>query len=72
MPSCDTNLVICNLQDQNKILMQQNEEIKLSMAVQNSEVNEKLEELSQENLQLKQMLTEVLEKILELSSPCSV
>ena len=83
-PSCgDINDVICNLEEQNQILMQQNSEIKLQvedmsgtindLVEKNAEMSEKLVELSEENSQIKQMLNEVLEGILELSTrPCRI
>ena len=57
-PSCGD---ICDLEEQNSIL-------KIKIEEMDANMNEKLTELSQENSQIKEMLNEVLEGILELSS----
>lgn len=97
-PSCgNSNEIICNLQEQNEILIQKNEELNFKidemslnleevvnsnnqmnqimqeMTMQNEAMNQKLIQLSQENNQIKKMLDDVLEGILELSTrPCAV
>lgn len=77
--SCgDTNEIICDLQEQNQILIETNAEMKEEIMNLNSKIDdmstsmeEKFNELSQENAQMKQKLDEVLEGILELSTrPC--
>lgn len=52
-PSCgDLNEVVCHLQEQNQLLLQQNVEIK-----------EKLNELSQQHSEIKQTLDEILRQV---------
>lgn len=69
---------ICNLEEQNKFLMQQNEEIKINMdamTVQNVELTIKVQELATKNTELdtkiddlRKKMKEVLEGILELAT----
>jgi hypothetical protein len=62
-PLCgDLNEVVCNLQEQNQILMENNEKM-----------TEKLEALAEENTEIRKILAEIMQGIVELSSrPCGV
>lgn len=67
-PSCgDANEVICQLKEQNEILMEQNAELKEEI----NAANEKIDEMQEELSEMKKIMNEVLEGIIELSTrPC--